>query len=216
MQKEYPWATIRKQPDMDEADVIIESFKSSREEIFVRIRHRDNLLKQHLVVQAVLLGLALNVRVLDVDGFVPKHILIILHIPLAFIFMLMYATEHKLIGKLSKHVNDLSRRLNELSLGDKLFFDSSRFYNDYMKEVLPLRTMYLIVAFAMIPPLSTLFLFLEALQDQIEFKEVFLLGGQAFQPYPVAIFLASIANLILVVLICTEIYSCHGHRSQRN
>lgn len=107
------------QQPSDRVDYILECFKTAREELLLRVEHRDRWLKQALIAQVVLWAISKGIKFqLEAGGKFPDALAFA--IPVAFFFSLFYYVEDGLVGRLSRYIGTLSiweARLRQTSVG---------------------------------------------------------------------------------------------------
>ena len=89
----------------------VEYLKTTREEILFRIKHRDSYLKMYMIIQTVLIAMSKGIAVAGtkVNHAHPEALLF--SAPIALIFCLLYSTEDRLIGHLSKYIGKAAKSI---------------------------------------------------------------------------------------------------------
>ncbi len=93
---------------MSNEDVVIEYFRSAREEVLFRTKHRDDWFKLALLAQAVLWGLGKGVKIGGAEPLAPMPEMLNLALPVAYVFAGLYYVEDGLCIRLSKYIRTLS------------------------------------------------------------------------------------------------------------
>lgn len=132
---------------------LLECFRTAREELMFRVRHRDYWLLVQLVAQALLLALAQGVTVGGVAATRPYPELLALAPAVSFVFATLYFVEDGLIGHLGRYIGAISASEAQLSQRGSVItnWDSSHQLRDYGKSTLPVRFLGQVVAFIFIP-----------------------------------------------------------------
>ena len=133
-------------------EYLLECFKTAREELLHRVKHRDNYLKLHLLVQGILFCLYKNIKIAGVETASPLHFSLYLSVPLTFIFALLYYTEDRLIGHLGSYIGQLSNVAKKNETQDEIYnWDASPQLLEYSKTTLVYRFLAHLSAFVIIP-----------------------------------------------------------------
>lgn len=132
---------------------LIESSRTSHEELIFRIKHRDDWLKIQLLAQVILLALAFGIEIGGVKATSPIPDVIALAIPTSFILACVYVVEDNLVGYLTsergKFAHTEARMFpNEERIG---LFEASAALDDYRRTTLPIRLAAQLGAFVVIP-----------------------------------------------------------------
>jgi hypothetical protein len=140
-------------------EYLFECFRTAREELLMRVRHRDNWLKLQLLAQGALLALSQGVKFAGVESSRELPTLIVLAIPIGLVFMSLYFVEDRLIGVLSRYIGSLSLREAKLSAGPDPIpnWDSSPELRAYGQNTLPIRIFAQVLSFVLIPAGLALF-----------------------------------------------------------
>lgn len=91
----------------DSEHLVIERSRTAREELLLRVRHRDSWLKLQLLAQAILWSLAKGVKLGGADSPAPLPEALALASPIALVFASLYYVEDGLIHRLSKYIEGL-------------------------------------------------------------------------------------------------------------
>lgn len=98
---------------MDRLDYLIECARTAREELLIRVKHRDSWLKLQLYVQAILWAVSNGIK-LGAESSTPFPTALGLSLPISFVFASLYFVEDGIISKLSKYIGGLSQTEKEL------------------------------------------------------------------------------------------------------
>lgn len=141
------------------ADYLFECFRTAREELLLRVKHRDNWLKTQLLAQGVLLALSQGVEVGGVKAGQPYPDVLALSISISFVLATCYYVEDSLIGFLSKYLGAISKAESMLRQGEWqiLNWDVSEQLRQYARQILPTRFIAQSIAFMLIPAGLTMF-----------------------------------------------------------
>jgi hypothetical protein len=137
--------------DSKAMDYLIECSRSAREELLLRVAHRDSYLNVHFLVQGVLLALSQGVKIAGVETSVPLPFSLHLALPLTLVFALLYYTEDRLIGQLSSYVGNLSRQAREDSVRTIQSWDVSPQLREYARTAVWYRFWAHLAAFVIAP-----------------------------------------------------------------
>lgn len=134
-------------------DFLIESSRTSLEELIFRIKHRDDWLKIQLLAQITMLALAFGVEVGGFNATNPIPNVLALAVPTAFILASLYVVEDNLIGHLSRERGKLSLIEAQMFPAEREIplFEASDALRDYAKTTLPIRLAAQLGAFVLIP-----------------------------------------------------------------
>lgn len=137
----------------DRVDFVVECFKSAREELMFRVKHRDNWLKLQLLAQAVLASLASRIKLGGVEATDAMPKVLSLAIPVSLILACLYYVEDGLVHKLSGYIAGLSAKEAGLRKQTSTIasWDCSDELRNYARYLLPLRIVAQIAAFVLIP-----------------------------------------------------------------
>ena len=91
----------------DSKDFLIEWSRTAREELLLRVKHRDGWLKLQLLAQAILWGLAKGVKLGGAESSTPLPEALALSSPIALVLASLYYVEDGLIHRLSKYIAGL-------------------------------------------------------------------------------------------------------------
>ena len=143
-------------PSIDEShriDYLFECMRTTREEMLFRIKHRDNWLSAHLVVQAGLLALAQGVEMAGLKGPKAYPDVLVLALPIAFILACLYFVEDLLISNLCRYSGSLSQaeaalRNSAVEIANP---DTIRNLRRDGWNITPLRALAQVVGFMLVP-----------------------------------------------------------------
>ena len=132
---------------------MIECIRTAREELLLRVKHRDDWLKLQLLAQITLLALAGGVRLGGVEASGPLPIVVALSVPVSFVLASLYFVEDRLIGHLSKYIGQLSNDEARLSSSTEIIpnWDISKELREYARNTLPFRAMAQLATFVIVP-----------------------------------------------------------------
>jgi hypothetical protein len=130
---------------------LIECSRSAREELLLRVQHRDSYLRLHFLVQGVLLALSKGVKIAGVEASSPLSLSLYLAVPLTAVFALLYYTEDRLIGQLSSYVGSLSRPAQKESGEAVPCWDVSPQLREYARTTVVYRFLAHVAAFVVAP-----------------------------------------------------------------
>lgn len=175
-------------------DYLIAVYKSSREELLFRIKHRDQWLKLQLFVQIILVSIASGIEIAGIKPNSPYPNILFLAAPSAFILYLLYFVEDRLIGLLSVHIGQVSLMEKALSLQKEIIENSdiSEPMREYARKVLPARLVAQVFAFVLVPCFITSYY-------------VISLHGRFFYVY-------SIGSIIMYVTLLLMLGISYKHR----
>lgn len=127
---------------------LIEAFKSAREELMMRVSHRDRILKQTVIVFGLIFVALFNVtnnyKLNNIDNF----LLFFIHV-ISFIFYCLYQKEDYLIGQLSKYIKiDINGRLGFKEI---LLWDSTDYFKGHDDKSMKYRLYVTIGVFIALP-----------------------------------------------------------------
>ena len=139
--------------DSERMDYLFECFRTVREELLFRVRHRDDWLKTQLIAQAALVALAKGIEIAGIRSATPYPDLIAFSMSISLIFACLYYTEDNLIGYLGKYIGAISN--TEAVLREKKTIiassDISEYLRLYARHTLPSRFLAQAFAFIIIP-----------------------------------------------------------------
>ncbi|MBL0347541.1 hypothetical protein [Candidatus Villigracilis affinis] len=95
------------------ADYLKECFINARQEFMFRVSHRDDYLKIHLLLQAILLALSSGIKISGVEIDTPNPDVLALAVPLAIVFSALYYSDNTLIAQLSAYLRRLDTYKNK-------------------------------------------------------------------------------------------------------
>jgi hypothetical protein len=132
---------------------LIESSRTSHEELMFRIKHRDDWLKIQLLAQVTMLALTFGINIGGVNATAPIPNVIALAIPTSFILTCLYVVEDNLVGYLTKERSKFAyTEARMYPHEDRMdLFEASDALNDYRKTTLHIRLLAQLVAFVLIP-----------------------------------------------------------------
>lgn len=141
---------------IDRTSFLLESSRTSHEELMFRIKHRDDWMKLQLIAQATLAALAFGVEVGGVKTASPVPWALTLASPISFILAVLYCVEDRLIGLLSHWRSGLPKReaaLSKPAAGESEIevFEASSAIEEYSRSALLLRLLAQLCAFVGIP-----------------------------------------------------------------
>src|SRR3954470_21288225 len=88
----------------DRTDYLLECFRTTREELLMRVKHRDSWLKLQLLAQAVILALMSGIILSGVESHNAMPELAWLALPISIVSAGLYFTEDGIICRLSKYI----------------------------------------------------------------------------------------------------------------
>ncbi len=134
-------------------DYLFECFRTAREELLFRVRHRDDWLKTQLISQAALLALAKGIEIVGIKSATPYPDLTAFSMSISLIFACLYYTEDNLIGYLSKYIGAISNTEAVLRQEKTIIAcsDISEHLRLYARHTLPSRFLAQAFAFIIIP-----------------------------------------------------------------
>lgn len=129
----------------------VECFRSAREELLFRVKHRDSYLNIHFLVQGVLLALSKGVKIAGVETSSPLALSLYLAVPLTAVFALLYYTEDRLIGQLSSYAGSLSGPVQKEFSEKVVCWDVSPQLREYARTTVWYRFLAHLAAFVIAP-----------------------------------------------------------------
>ena len=135
-------------------DYLVECFTSARSEAEMVLKSQDDILKLQLVMQAIMWALTKKIKLFGVESGEALSEVLLLAVPLSFIFFCLYVSQDSLLHYLSQYLGNLSRL--EAAVSERNFiipnWNSSSELKAYMtSDPLLLRFFVLSVAFLVIP-----------------------------------------------------------------
>jgi len=137
---------------MDQTEFLLEYYKIAREEIMLRIRTRDNLMKIQLVILIVIAALSLKMNfIISTDKEIPE--ILILALPISIITCALYFVEDNIIGRLALYSEAVSYAEKEINKSELILFnwEASNQIKDFLKETLEKRIIAQYIAFLILP-----------------------------------------------------------------
>ena len=132
---------------------LLESSRTSYEELIFRIKHRDDWLKIQLLAQVTMLALAFGIEIGGVKATSSIPNVLALAIPTAFILACLYVVEDNLVGYLSRERAKFA--LTEARMFPKEdridLWEASDSLRNYARTTLPIRFAAQLGAFVLIP-----------------------------------------------------------------
>jgi hypothetical protein len=146
----------------DRTSFLIETSRTSHEELMFRIKQRDDWMKLQLIAQGALAALAFGIEVSGVKTASPVPWALTIAAPVSFILAVLYCVEDRLVGLLSHWRSGLPKRevsLVELESGENEIevFESSKAIEEYSQSALWWRLMAQLSAFIGIPTILALY-----------------------------------------------------------
>jgi len=132
---------------------LIESSRTSHEELIFRIKHRDDWLKIQLLAQVIMLALTFGIEIGGIKATSPLPNVIALAIPTSFILACLYVVEDNLVGYLTSERGKFSRTEAQMFPNEERIglFEASDALDNYRRTTLPIRFAAQLVAFIVIP-----------------------------------------------------------------
>lgn len=139
--------------DSTKVDYLFECFRTAREELLLRVKHRDNWLKIQLLAQASLLALAQGVELSGVKAAYPKPDVLAISVAISFVLASLYYIGDDLVGYLSDYVGAVSGAEAKLRLRRYQItnWDISEQLRLYAHQTLPIRFLAQLIIFVFIP-----------------------------------------------------------------
>ncbi len=144
------------QSTSERVNYLLECFKTAREELLFRVKHRDIWLKTQLYIQAILFSLSNGIKLPGIESKAASPIVLCLALPISSVLMCLYLVEDKIIRGLSEYISSLSQVEKKMTKGDFLIesWDNSTAYSNYRLQRwngLYIRITAQIIAFIFIP-----------------------------------------------------------------
>lgn len=132
---------------------LIESSRTSHEELIFRIKHRDDWLKIQLLAQVTMLALAFGIEIGGIRATSPIPSVIALAIPTSFILACLYVVEDNLVGYLTSERGKFARTEAQMFPNEERIglFEASDALDNYRRTTLPIRFAAQLGAFILIP-----------------------------------------------------------------
>jgi hypothetical protein len=143
----------RTQDSSSGVDYLLECFRTAREELLIRVKHRDHWLELELLAQGLILAVSQGLDVAGITALKPLPDLLAAAIPIAPIFATLYFVEDSLIGYLGRYIGAITKseaimRQRPVQIAN---WDMSPQLRHYAQHTLPIRLAAQAIAFMVIP-----------------------------------------------------------------